>query len=95
MTSKTNKLKWLLSFVLIFWGGAVYEIFEVLAHEFADKKYSWVFKIIAEFGLFSSVIVSVGHFHHWLIAAEEHKETENSILQCINSLCGYRIIGFC
>jgi hypothetical protein len=23
-------------------------------------------------------MVSVGHFHHWLTAAEEHKETENS-----------------
>ncbi len=83
MTTKTNKLKWLLSLVLIFGGFAVYEIFEVLAHEFADKKYSWVFKIIAEFGLFSSVMVSVGHFHHWLIAAEEHKETENSFYSAL------------
>jgi len=78
MTTKTNKLKWLLSLVLIFGGFAVYEIFEVLAHEFANKKYSWFFKIIAGFGLFSSVMVSVGHFHHWLIAAEENKETEKS-----------------
>jgi hypothetical protein len=38
MTTKMNKLKWLLSLVLIFGGFAVYEFFEVLAHEFADKK---------------------------------------------------------
>lgn len=76
MTAKTNKLKWLLSLVLIFGGFAVYEIFGFLATDFAEKKYSWVFKIISEFGLFTSVIVSVGYFHHWLIAAEEHKEYE-------------------
>jgi len=73
--------------VLIFGGFAVYKIFEVLAHEFADKKYSWVFKIIAELGLFSSVMVSVGHFHHWLIAAEEHKASEKSFYSALNSLC--------
>ncbi len=78
MSTDTNKLKWLLSLVLIFGGFAIYEVFDVLATDFADKKYSWVFKIIAEFGLFSSVMVSVGHFHHWLIAAEVHKESEKS-----------------
>ncbi len=83
MTSKTNKLKWLLSLVLIFGGFAVYQIFEVLAHDFENTKYSWVFQIIAEFGLFSSVMVSVGHFHHWLIAAEEHKETEKSFYSAL------------
>ena len=90
MTTSITKLKWLLSLVLIFGGFAVYEIFEVLATDFAEKEYSWVFKIIAEFGLFSSVIVSVGHFHHWLIAAEEHKESEknfqNALTKYVDSI---------
>ncbi len=90
MTTKTNKLKWLLSLVLIFGGFAVYEIFGFLAADFAEKKYSWVFKIIAEFGLFSSVMVSVGYFHHWLIATEEHKEYEkifhDSLIKYVDSV---------
>ena len=28
-------------------------------------------------------MVSVGYFHHWFIAAEEHKETENSFYNAL------------
>ena len=72
----TKKLKWLLALVLIFGGFTLYKLFEGLAHNPAYQEYEWLFKIISEFGLFASVIVSVGYFHHWFIAAEEHKEAE-------------------
>ncbi|QPK63477.1 hypothetical protein IVG45_22240 [Methylomonas sp. LL1] len=72
----TIKLKWLLALVLIFGGFTLYKLFEGLAHNPAYQAYEWIFKIISEFGLFVSVIVSVGYFHHWFIAAEEQKETE-------------------
>ena len=75
----TKKLKWLLSLVLIFGGFTIYKLFEGLVHNPAYQEYEWIFKIISEFGLFVSVIVSVGFFHHWFIAAEEHKEFEISL----------------
>ncbi len=74
LLTTTKKLKWLFSLVLIFGGFTIYKLFEVLAVDFANKEYAWVFKIISEFGLFLSVIISVGYFHHWLIAAEEREE---------------------
>lgn len=75
----TIKLKWLLSLVLIFGGFTLYKFFEGLAHNPAYPEYEWIFKIVSEFGLFISVIVSVGYFHHWFIAAEEQKEAEISL----------------
>jgi hypothetical protein len=74
MLTTTKKLKWLLALVLIFGGFTVHKLFDELAQNVAYHQYEWVFKIIAEFGLFVSVIVSVGYFHHWFIAAEESKE---------------------
>ncbi|MGR9071844.1 MAG: hypothetical protein ACU833_02135 [Gammaproteobacteria bacterium] len=71
----SKKLKWLFSLVLIFGGFTLYKTFDVLAGDFAGKEYGWVFKIISEFGLFISVIISVGFFHHWLSAAEEREES--------------------
>jgi hypothetical protein len=62
--------------VLIFGGFTVYKIFGVLATDLGDKEYAWLLKIISEFGLFTSVVISVGFFHHWIIAIEERKETE-------------------
>ena len=75
----TKKPKWLLALVLVFGGFTVYRLFEGLVHNPAYQEYEWIFKIISEFGLFISVIVSVGYFHHWFIAAEEHKEAEISL----------------
>lgn len=72
----TIKLKWLLELVMVFGGFTLYKLFEGLAHNPAYQEYEWVFKIISEFGLFISVIVSAGYFHHWFISAEEHKEAE-------------------
>ena len=54
-----------------------------MAHNPAYQEYEWLFKIISEFGLFISVIVSVGYFHHWFIAAEEHKEAEISLRETL------------
>ena len=79
----TKKLKWLLALVLIFGGFTIYKLFEGLAHNPAYQEYEWLFKIISEFGLFISVIVSVGYFHHWFIAAEEHKEAEISLRETL------------
>lgn len=79
----TIKLKWLLAFVLIFGGFTVYKLFEGLAHNPDYHAHEWIFKIISEFGLFVSVIVSAGYFHHWLIAAEEHKEAEISLREAL------------
>lgn len=79
----TKKLKWLFSLVLIFGGFTIYKLFEVLAGDFADKDYGWVFKIISEFGLFLSVIISVGYFHHWLSAAEEHEESVSTLREVL------------
>ncbi|MDD5460266.1 MAG: hypothetical protein PHG00_01330 [Methylococcales bacterium] len=70
-----KKLKGLFSLVLIFGGFTIYKLFEVLAKDFATKEYGWVFKIFSEFGLFLSVIISVGFFHHWISAAEEREES--------------------
>ncbi len=75
----TKKLKWLFSLVLIFGGFTIYKLFEVLAVDLANKEYEWIFKIISEFGLFLSVIISVGYFHHWLSAAEEREESLRDI----------------
>jgi hypothetical protein len=83
MLTTTKKLKWLLSLVLIFGGFTVYKLFEELAHNPAYQEHEWIFKIISEFGLFVSVIVSVGYFHHWFIAAEEHKESEISLRETL------------
>ncbi len=76
MPSNINILKWLFALVLIFGGFTVYKVFGVLAIDLGDKEYVWLLKIIAEFGLFTSVVISVGFFHHWIIASEERKETE-------------------
>ncbi|MGZ8225204.1 MAG: hypothetical protein ACXWT3_01035 [Methylococcaceae bacterium] len=83
MLTTTKKLKWLLALVLIFGGFTVYKLFEELAHNPAYHQNEWVFKIISEFGLFVSVIVSVGYFHHWFIAAEEHKESEINLRETL------------
>ena len=79
----TKKLKWLFSLVLIFGGFTIYKLFEVLAVDFVDKDYGWVFKIISEFGLFLSVIISVGFFHHWLSAAEEREESLSNLREVL------------
>jgi hypothetical protein len=79
----TKKLKWLFSLVLIFGGFTIYKLFEVLAVDFVDKEYGWVFKIISEFGLFLSVIISVGFFHHWLSAAEEREESLKNLNEAL------------
>ena len=84
MLTTTKKLKWLLSLVLIFGGFTVYKLFEGLAHNEAYREYEWVFKIVSELGLFLSVIVSVGYFHHWFIAAEEHKESQLNFRETIS-----------
>ena len=76
MSSNINILKWLFALVLIFGGFTVYKIFGVLAADLEGKEYVWLVKIISEFGLFTSVVISVGFFHHWIIATEERKETE-------------------
>jgi hypothetical protein len=81
--STTKKLKWLFSLVLIFGGFTIYKLFEVLAHDFDNNEYGWVFKIISEFGLFLSVIISVGFFHHWLSAAEEREESVKSLREVL------------
>jgi hypothetical protein len=83
MLNTTKKLKWLLVLVLIFGGFTVYKLFEELAHNPAYQEHEWMFKIISEFGLFVSVIISVGYFHHWFIAAEEHKESEISLRETL------------
>jgi len=79
----TKKLKWLFSLVLIFGGFTIYKLFHVLAADFAGKEYVWIFEIISEFGLFLSVIISVGYFHHWLSAAEEHEESLKSLREVL------------
>lgn len=79
----TKKLKWLFSLVLIFGGFTIYKLFGVLAIDLANKEYAWVFKIISEFGLFLSVIISVGYFHHWLSAAEEREESISSLREVL------------
>ncbi len=79
----TKKLKWLLALVLIFGGFTIYKLFEGFAHNNTYQEYEWLFKIISELGLFLSVIVSVGYFHHWFIAAEEHKEAEISLIETL------------
>ncbi len=76
MSSNLNILKWLFALVLIFGGFTIYKIFGVLAADVGNKEYVWLLKIISEFGLFTSVVISVGFFHHWIIATEERKETE-------------------
>ncbi|MCK9395277.1 MAG: hypothetical protein M0Q44_06785 [Methylobacter sp.] len=76
MTSNLNILKWLFALVLIFGGFTVYKIFGVLATDVGNKEYAWLLEITSEFGLFTSVVISVGFFHHWIIATEERRETE-------------------
>jgi len=76
MSSNITILKWLFALVLIFGGFVVYKIFGVLATDLPDKDYVWLLKLISEFGLFTSVVISVGFFHHWIIATEERRETE-------------------
>ena len=46
LLTTTKKLKWLFSLVLIFGGFTIYKLFEVLAVDFVEKDYGWVFKII-------------------------------------------------
>lgn len=81
----TKKLKWLLVLVLIFGGFAIYKIFGVLADDLSLKEYAWLFKIVSEFGLFLSVIISVGYVHHWLIAEEEHRESEKNLRETLET----------
>jgi hypothetical protein len=76
MSLNIHILKWLFTLVLIFEGFTVYKIFDVLAADLEGKEYVWLVKIISEFGLFTSLVISVGFFHHWIIATEERKETE-------------------
>jgi len=76
MSSNITMLKWLFALVLIFGGFVIYKIFGVLATDLPDKDYVWLLKLISEFGLFTSVVISVGFFHHWIIATEERRETE-------------------
>lgn len=76
MVTKITVLKWLFALVLIFGGFVVYKIFAVLANDLAGKDYVWLLKLVSEFGLFTSVVISVGFFHHWIIATEERRETE-------------------
>ena len=103
MSSNINILKWLFALVLIFGGFTVYKIFGVLAADLEGKEYVWLVKIISEFGLFTSVVISVGFFHHWIIATEERKETEKMfhhfrmliLKDCpISELCAHEIIGY-
>lgn len=77
MASNITILKWLFALVLIFGGFVIHKIFGVLAADLAGKEYVWLLNLISEFGLFTSVVISVGFFHHWIIATEERKETEN------------------
>jgi hypothetical protein len=74
--SSITILKWLFALVLIFGGFVVHKIFGVLATDLPDKEYVWLLKLISEFGLFTSVVISVGFFHHWIIATEQRRETE-------------------
>lgn len=83
MLTIAKKLKWLLALVLIFGGFTLYKIFEGLSLDLAHKEHEWLFKLISEFGLFLSVIISAGYFHHWLIAAEEQKESENNLREAL------------
>jgi hypothetical protein len=76
MSSNITILKWLFALVLIFGGFSVHKIFGVLANDLAGKDYVWLLKLVSEFGLFTSVVISVGFFHHWIIATEERRETE-------------------
>ena len=76
MSSNITILKWLFALVLIFGGFVIYKIFGVLATDLSGKEYAWLLNLIAEFGLFTSVVISVGFFHHWIIATEERRETE-------------------
>ncbi|MGR8980553.1 MAG: hypothetical protein ACU84H_10755 [Gammaproteobacteria bacterium] len=77
MSSNITILKWLFALVLIFGGFVIHKIFGVLATDLSGKEYVWFLKLISEFGLFTSVVISVGFFHHWIIATEERRETEN------------------
>lgn len=76
MSSNFTILKWLFALVLIFGGFVVHKIFGVLATDLSGKEYVWLLDLISEFGLFTSVVISVGFFHHWIIATEERRETE-------------------
>jgi len=76
VSSNITILKWLFALVLIFGGFVIHKIFGVLATDLPDKEYVWLVKLISEFGLFTSVVISVGFFHHWIIATEERRETE-------------------
>lgn len=76
MSSNITILKWLFALVLIFGGFSIHKIFAVLAEDLAGQEYVWLLNLISEYGLFTSVVISVGFFHHWIIATEERKETE-------------------
>ncbi|MGY6276762.1 hypothetical protein [Methylomonas sp. MgM2] len=75
----TRKLKWLLALVLVFGGFTLYKLFEGFSHNPANHEHEWLFKVVSEFGLFVSVIISAGYFHHWFISAEENKEAEERL----------------
>jgi hypothetical protein len=81
----TKKLKWLLILVLIFGGFAIYKQFDILAENPSLTEYAWLFKIVSEFGLFLSVIISVGYVHHWLIAEEEHRESARNLRETLEN----------
>ncbi|MGR9086247.1 MAG: hypothetical protein ACU841_04135 [Gammaproteobacteria bacterium] len=84
MLTTTKKLKWLFALVLVFGGFTVYKLFEGLTQHTADQDHQWIFKVISEFGLFVSVIVSAGYFHHWFIAEEEHQESETRLRETLS-----------
>lgn len=77
MSSNITVLKWLFALVLIFGGFVVHKICGVLASDLSNKEYVWLLKLASEFGLFTSVVISVGFFHHWIIATEQRRETEH------------------
>ena len=93
MSSNINILKWLFALVLIFGGFTVYKIFGVLAADLGGKEYVWLLKIISEFGLFTSVVISVGFFHHWIIATEERKETEKMFQRVLTKYIDETVIN--
>lgn len=93
MSSNLNILKWLFALVLIFGGFTVYKIFGVMAIDLDGKEYVWLVKIISEFGLFTSVVISVGFFHHWIIATEERKETERMFQNVLTKYIDQTVIN--
>jgi hypothetical protein len=91
--SSITILKWLFALVLIFGGFVVHKIFGVLATDLPDKEYVWLLKLISEFGLFTSVVISVGFFHHWIIATEQRRETEHMFQKVLTNYIDGTVIN--